>query len=255
MMSVFRPVSETNHLENGSEFPEVKPGLMRLYSMRFCPFAQRTRLVLAAKKIPNEVVNINLRSKPDWYFERNPLGKVPCLEIDGKVLYESLITADFLDEVYRDTRVLYSKDPFQKSQDRIMVELFTKVVSHFYKVLKEARSGEESWKESYENLLSGVEIFEKEITRRDSQFYGGDQPGMLDYMIWPWMERVPAFSIVTKGLVNNPLENFPKLAKWYTAMEKDEAVQESFLAPEIHAKFIHGYFNGNPEYDMVVSNL
>ena len=39
----------------------------------------------------------------------------------------------------------------------------------------------------------------------------GDQPGMLDYMIWPWMERVPAFSIVTKGLVNNPLENFPKL--------------------------------------------
>lgn len=76
-----------------------------------------------------------------------------------------------------------------------MVELFTKVeiiiqlyqqhvfhlnlcllqvVSHFYKVLKEARSGEESWKESYENLLSGVEIFEKEITRRDSQFYGGD---------------------------------------------------------------------------------
>ena len=52
---------------------------------------------------------------------------MPCLEIDGKVLYESLITADFLDEVYRDTRVLYSKDPFQKSQDRIMVELFTKV--------------------------------------------------------------------------------------------------------------------------------
>ena len=37
----------------GSKCPEVKPdGILRLYSMKFCPYAQRTRLVLAAKKIP-----------------------------------------------------------------------------------------------------------------------------------------------------------------------------------------------------------
>jgi len=255
MSQVFRPISETKHLANGSSFPEVKPGLMRLYSMRFCPFAQRTRLALAAKQIPNEVVNINLRSKPDWYFERNPLGKVPSLEFDGKVLYESLITADYLDEAYGDSRSLNSKDPFQKAQDRIMIELFVKVVGNFYKVLKEAKSGEESWKESFENLLSGLETFEKELTKRGSPFYGGEEPGMLDYMIWPWMERLPAFPIVTNGLVNNPCDTFPNLAKWWTSMEKDDAVQESFLTPEIHAKFVHGYFAGNPEYDMEVSKL
>jgi len=47
-------------------------------------------------------------------------------------------------------------------------------VANFYKVLKDGRSGEESWKESYENLLSGLETFEKEIGKRNSQFYGGD---------------------------------------------------------------------------------
>ena len=34
---------------------------------------------------------------------------------------------------------------------------------------------------------------------------------MLDYMIWPWMERLPAFPIVTNGLVNNPCDTFPNL--------------------------------------------
>jgi len=76
---------------------------------------------------------------------------------------------------------------------------------------------------------------------------------MLDFMIWPWMERLPAFPIITKGLISNPCEKFPKLTEWWADMEKDEAVQESFLAPEIHAKFVHGYFMGSPDYDMDIS--
>jgi len=220
---------------------------MRLYSMKYCPYAQRTRLILAVKKIPNEVININLKSKPDWYLERNPLGKVPCLEFDGKLVYESLITADYLDEVYQDSGLMNSEDPFQKSQDRIMIELFNKVTSSFYKVLHQRESDvEESWKQ----LVDGLQIFEKEIGKRDSAFFAGKKPGMLDYMIWPWMERLPAFPIFTKGVVKNPCEEFPKLTQWIVKMEKDEAVQESFLPPEVHAKFVESFFSGNPDYDM-----
>lgn len=35
----------------GSTFPPLSPGTPRLYSMRFCPFAQRARLVLAHKRV------------------------------------------------------------------------------------------------------------------------------------------------------------------------------------------------------------
>jgi hypothetical protein len=35
----------------GNEFPPLTPGMLRLYSMRFCPYSQRVRLVLEAKKI------------------------------------------------------------------------------------------------------------------------------------------------------------------------------------------------------------
>ena len=53
---------------------------------------QRARLVLAAKGIEYERVNINLKDKPEWFLELNPLGKVPVIEHpDGKVIYESAI--------------------------------------------------------------------------------------------------------------------------------------------------------------------
>lgn len=53
---------------------------------------QRARLVLKAKGIEYDCVNINLKDRPDWFYELNPLGKVPVIEMpDGKVLYESAI--------------------------------------------------------------------------------------------------------------------------------------------------------------------
>lgn len=42
--------------------------------MVFCPYAQRVRLVLSAKDIDHETVNINLKDKPEWLFELNPEG-------------------------------------------------------------------------------------------------------------------------------------------------------------------------------------
>ena len=48
--------------------------------------------MLAAKKIPYECVNINLKDKPDWFFDLNPGGKVPVIEQpDGTVIYESAV--------------------------------------------------------------------------------------------------------------------------------------------------------------------
>ncbi len=40
------------HLEAGSKCPKIDNGVLRLYSMKYCPYAQRSRLVLLAKNIP-----------------------------------------------------------------------------------------------------------------------------------------------------------------------------------------------------------
>lgn len=43
--------------------------------MEYCPYAHRVRLVLKAKNIPHDIVNINLINQPEWYFKIHPQGK------------------------------------------------------------------------------------------------------------------------------------------------------------------------------------
>lgn len=53
----------------GSEKPTEVEGQGRLYSMAYCPFAHRIRLVLSLKQIPHDIVNINLQNKPQWFLQ------------------------------------------------------------------------------------------------------------------------------------------------------------------------------------------
>lgn len=79
-----------------------------------------------------DIVNINISSKPDWFYDKSPLGKIPALELDtGDVLYESLIIVDYLDERYH-SHPLHPKDPLQKAKDRLLIEQFNRVSNpHF----------------------------------------------------------------------------------------------------------------------------
>ncbi|XP_016313367.1 glutathione S-transferase omega-1-like [Sinocyclocheilus anshuiensis] len=131
-------------LGKGSPAPGPVPkDHIRLYSMRFCPFAQRTRLVLNAKGITHDIVNINLKNKPDWFLEKNPLGLVPTLETpSGHVIYESPITCEYLDEVYPEKKLLPS-DPFERAQQKMLLEHFSKVTPYFYKIPVGKTKGED----------------------------------------------------------------------------------------------------------------
>ena len=71
-------------------------------------------------------MNINLKQKPDWFYARNPIGLVPVLEIDGKVLYESNVCNEYLDNVYPSPKLMPT-DFYQACQDKMLWETFGKV--------------------------------------------------------------------------------------------------------------------------------
>lgn len=153
--------------------------------MRFCPYAQRIHIVLEAKKIPYHTCNINLTEKPEWLTKYSPLGKVPALilpnEKERPFLYESLIIADYLDEKYPETP-LYPKDPLAKAIDRLFIEKFNGVIASYYKSVNDPTARTD--------LSNGLDAFDSELKKRGTSFFGGNHPGMLDYMIWPWCERI-----------------------------------------------------------------
>lgn len=74
----------------------------------------------------HEVVNIHLKSKPDWYLAKIPTGKVPLLVQDDKMLWESLVIADYLEEVGPGPK-LWPEDPYLKARGRIALDLANKV--------------------------------------------------------------------------------------------------------------------------------
>lgn len=156
--------------------------------MRFCPFAQRAHLVLDAKNIPYHVAFINLDSKPEWLERVSPLLKVPALEIPGVSgsLIESLIIAEFLDEKYPQNP-LFPKDPLQKARDKILIERFNDFMGPYYRILMNHKT--DGAPGAITELTTVLDLFEKELKSRNTKFFGGSKPGMLDYMIWPWCER------------------------------------------------------------------
>lgn len=230
------------HLGTGSKDVPLQEGKLRMYSMRFCPYAQRTHLMLYAKNIPHDIVNIDLRDKPDWFLKKFPAGKVPALHVDGEYIYESLILADYLEEKYPQ-RPLLPKDPLLKALDRLVIEEFTKSRKFFLSIYF-APPDEPI---DYTPMRDRMDYFEGELTRRGKKFFSGNEPGMVDYMIWPWFERLE-IEIVLKS--DNG--RFKRILQWHKDMIEDPIVKKHYCNMDIHKKYIENFNKGIGDYDNIL---
>ncbi|MBP5126497.1 glutathione S-transferase [Pseudomonas protegens] len=61
-----------------------------LYSFRRCPYAMRARLALRYAGVPLRIVEVSLKAKPPEMLALSAKGTVPVLDIDGRVIDESL---------------------------------------------------------------------------------------------------------------------------------------------------------------------
>lgn len=231
----------TKALAKGSLAPGPVPeGTIRLYSMKYCPYAQRTRLVLEAKGIKYEIINVNLLDKPDWFFEKNPLGLVPVLETSSnQLIYESPIACEFLDESYPKRRLLLA-DPYEKARQKMLWEHFSKVIGCIFKISM-ARKASEDTSKLEEEFQSKLGYFEQHLVGAKTQFFGGDSVTMTDYMLWPWFERLDALSLT------NFLDDSPALKTWTLAMLQDAAVNATINDKQAYKHFFELYMQRRPE--------
>ncbi|XP_036142677.1 pyrimidodiazepine synthase-like isoform X2 [Monomorium pharaonis] len=199
-----------------------------------------------------DIVNVNLTHKPDWLIEKSPLNKVPCIELEnGETLYESLIIADYLDDAYPQNK-LYPSNPLAKAKDKLWIDRSNTVASNMYKTLYSEIALQQD--ATFNEMLTGLEFFDRELTRRETPFFGGSKPGMLDLMIWPCYERVDIIRIIKGEQFVIPRDRFLRLLEWRVAMKEDPAVSGSFLDTEVHAKYMRSRLAGTPQYDLIVNS-
>ena len=94
---------------------------VEIFSAEVCPYAHRTRLVLMHKGVDFSLTEIDLSNKPDWFAEVSPYGKVPSIRHDGRIVYESAIINEYLDEAFPEP-ALMPTDPHARAMTRIWVD-------------------------------------------------------------------------------------------------------------------------------------
>ncbi|XP_072947172.1 glutathione S-transferase omega-1-like isoform X2 [Epargyreus clarus] len=218
--------------------------------MRYCPFAQRTILVLNAKQIDYEVVNIDLKNKPEWLKSKSPLGKVPSIEVkEGVCIYESLITAEYLDEAYPQ-RPLLPKDPVAKAFDKIIVEVSAPIYTMFMKIFYKPETITPEIISAYHGALDNIQ---DELKKRGTKFLGGSEPGYADYMIWPWFERLRECEKIEDKCAIDP-KQYKLLVEYINNMLEDPAVSQYLVPSQAFFNLLDSYREGKSvNYDELLT--
>ena len=73
-------------------------------------------------------MNVNLKFKPDWFKKKTAVGLVPVLEKGDKIVCDSAVCDDYLDDIFRH-KPLYPSDAYEKAQRKMLMERFSKVIS------------------------------------------------------------------------------------------------------------------------------
>lgn len=150
--------------------------MVTLYDAARCPYCARARIALAEKGVAFEAVAVDLDDRPDWIWEKNPLGKVPVLEEDSVLLPESVVILEYLEERYPESALLPA-DPADRARVRLLVARFDNALGTAYYAL---RRGEE---DAAERLAGCLDFLDRRVEAWPYPF------GMADIAYLPWLLR------------------------------------------------------------------
>jgi len=206
---------------------------IRLFSARACPFAHRTRLVLAHKGVPFELVEIDLQNKPAWFDSKlSGYGKVPALEHGQIRLWESAVINEYLDEVFPEPSLLPT-DPGERAIARIWIDFAnTRLAPAFGKLLRGPVTSEQARTELLE-LLAYLERDGFGQHSGDGPYFFGTAPSLVDFAIYPWFERWTGLEHY-RGLYV-PAEH-TRIARWRKQVHELQAVREHENTPEFYVQ-------------------
>jgi glutathione S-transferase len=187
--------------------------------------SDRVKIALAEKGLSWEGVRISLakrEQKNPEFLKLNPYGKIPVLVEDGKILFESCIINEYLDEKYPEPPLM-PKDHWARGRARILVDYAINYLHEPYWALRgeimmkknEAERDQKIIEERRAELLHKLEYLELEL---------GDKPYMLgefslvDIDIFPRFPRMESFGVI-------PSSSLPRLSAWYERMKQRPSVR------------------------------
>jgi glutathione S-transferase len=80
--------------------------MMKLYSGDLSPYSARVRMQIYAKGLTDIVIERPATFGTPKFREENPIGRIPVLDIDGDLMPESEVIAEYLEEIHPEPSML-----------------------------------------------------------------------------------------------------------------------------------------------------
>lgn len=209
----------------------------KLISFKLCPYVQRSVITLLEKKVPHDIEYIDLENKPDWFLKISPLGKVPVLVVNDRVLFESAVINEYLDETNPPS--LHPSDAFDKAENRAYIEFVSSLLVHFY--LLSTSKDEQTFEAKKKDLANGLSRLEQLIKL---PFFNGEKLSLLDTSTAPLLTRLLLIEKNTGiQLIPDELKKVRSYAEKVTSLD---SVKKSVVS-DFESLFV-GYLKKKSEY-------
>ena len=207
----------------------------------WCPYCQKVWLMLEERRIPYSIETVPLNAygyKPPSFTRLVDGGKLPALELDGRLHVESLSIMRLLDTTFP------AADSSSSDDSQRVAELFTleeKLQRDYFSLVFYPVEQLEPFSKlrlsalnaARDSLLSTLREVDEVLSATDGPWFlgGVDAPSIIDFHFIVCVERMCAATLYWKGLKLRGKDGFitssmPHLERWINAFEE----RESYLA-------------------------
>jgi len=183
---------------------------LTLISHKLCPYVQRAVIALTEKGVPFERIDIDLASKPDWFLQISPLGKVPVLLVatdDGEVaLFESNVICEYIEDTQAGVK-LHPQDPLRRAQHRGWMEFGSTILSELWGL---ETTGDPAVFETKRKAVAS-KFAQVEKTLGAGPFFAGKDFSMVDAVFAPIFRY---FDVFDRLIDLSVFADTPKVRAW-----------------------------------------
>jgi glutathione S-transferase len=244
--------------------------MLKLYNAAHSTCSQKVRICLAEKSLPFEDIKLDLGKAKEHlrpeYLKINPNGVVPTLIDDGKVVIDSSVICEYLDEKYPQVR-LSPEDLVERAKMRAWMRFLEEVPTAAVRVpsfnMGFLPRYEGMDRATFENVESDVRPIRKQFYRRmgPNGFKQEDVQASLDQIAntcsrmnaalekGPWLlgEQYSLADIIVAPLIDRMADlgmdhiwrdKFPRVTPWYARMQARPAFQQTFYPGARMSEFL-----------------
>ena len=194
---------------------------MKLYSGDLSPYSARVRLQIYAKGITDIALERPATFGTPKFREDHPIGRIPVLDIDGDMMPESEVIAEYLEEIYP-TPTMLGATPRETAHIRTVARIGDiYIMNNMFMLSPQSRAATRN--QGIVDLLGGQVV--RNIKALD-KIIGTDGFACAGRLTMADCALVPGLFLVENVLpsvgMENPIPKAPNVAAYWAAIQTNE---------------------------------